>query len=776
MSSVAHVDRVAAVVWAALAFAVFPAAASADTTVLNFESAPPPIDSPITTQYQASNFTYFQSSDGFRPYRETVAAGRAQSGTVVADIGPSHCFQETGGPCEFVVGGTTARFTRTAQSVTVYTGFLQGSAVPDVKLQLTAYRANGDVAATTTSPDVASTDIKTPVTVTSAAPDIEHVRMDIVSTSTSNNIGAELAIDDLTATFPTGTLPDFSVSVPGGPFAALQGKTTDVPVTLNRLNGSAGNVTLSASGLPSGVTASFTPNPVSATQTGATMHLTAASSAPPFDDPVPVTVTGDPGGNASVGSGTRSTSTLLRVGANFVLKKTAATPNPAAVPACGSVDVPFILSRDRTFNQTVTLSVSGVPANVTAEFLPGTTIAPGGGFDAAAAIRLHGDASFISPTFITITATSPGSPDQTLQLFIGRGTTKATVDQATGRPPRYLLQGTFVHVTADGICPGTRYSFGAESFPATVDANGLGFSFTVPHGARTGPVTVIPPTGTGGAATTSNSITIEPFSSTEGFPFDNFTFGHLSFSELIEEYGQGLYIHINPCVIVDCTFNTYIPDPTVLIVWPVLDYMLGRSGGHCFGISRGIQEMLSGSTNLTRFKASGKVIHDLGSSSGPGSGLGDWLDAKHSAQGSAQFIYNWATRDKNLQTQWDRAHGELALGRSPIITLQNGSFLTGQGHAVLAYDEQDVPDGHDILVYDNNSHDGADGTQKIHISSDWHSWSFKTADGGTWSGGQNTLFAVRLSDIPTTPELPGVGSLLDGLTTIFGSAGGAAHT
>jgi hypothetical protein len=208
----------------------------------------------------------------------------------------------------------------------------------------------------------------------------------------------------------------------------------------------------------------------------------------------------------------------------------------------------------------------------------------------------------------------------------------------------------------------------------------------------------------------------------------------------------------------------------------VLDYMLGRSGGHCFGISRGIQEMLSGSTRLTRFNPSGKFIHDLGSNSGPGSSLGDWLDAKHSAQGSAQFIYAWATRDKNLQTQWNRAHDELALGRSPIITLQNGSFLSGQGHAVLAFDERDVPDGHDILVYDNNSHDAADGTQVIHISSDWHSWSFKTAGGGTWTGGQNTLFAVRHDDIPTTPELPGIGSLLDGLTTIFGSAGGAAHT
>jgi hypothetical protein len=753
--------------------------ARADTALLDFESAPPALDSPITTEYQASAFTYFQQSDGFRPYRESVAAGRAQSGTVIGDIGPSHCAQETGGGgagCEFAVGGTTAHFTHTAQSVTVYTGFYTGPVVPDVQLRLTAYRANNSVAGTTTSSDIGSTDIKTPVMVSSAAADIEHVRMDIVSQSTSNNVGAELGIDDVTLSYPAGSLPELAVSVSQGPFAVLQGKSIDVPVALNRLNGSNGNVALFASGLPSGVTASFTPDPVPGTQTAATMHLTASADAPVFDNPQSVTITADPGGNASVAPDPRTASTLLRVGTNFGLQKTSATPNPALVPACGSVDVPFTLARDRSFNDTVTLSLSGVPANVGAQILPGATIAPGGNFNVDGAIRLTGTASFIAPTFITLTASSPGAPAKSLSFFIGRGPPKATVDQQTGTPPSFLQPGSYVHVTADGICPGTQYGFGQNTFAANVDASGQGFSFRVPHGALTGPVKIIPPSGTAGVGQTSNSITIVTFSSVKGFQFNNYPFGSLSFSELAEEYGDGLFIHVNPCIFVDCTINTYIPDPTVLLVWPILNEALKSSGGHCFGISRAIQELLVGWTPLSRFTPGATSIHDLGSTSGPGSNLGDWLDAKHSAQGSAQFLYAWATRDRDLHKQWLRAQDELAQNRPPIITMQNGSFLTGQGHAVIAYDEQEVPDGHDILVYDNNAHDQPDGTQRIHISSDWGSWSFKNPDGSIWSGGPATLFAVRRSDIPATPELPGIGSLLEGLTTIFGSSDGSAQT
>jgi hypothetical protein len=765
--------RLAALALALIALLALPAVSSADTTVLDFETGAVN-DTPISTQYQTTNFTYFQKSDGFRPYWETVAAGRAHSGTTVADIGPDHCFQETGGSCEFVTGGATARFTRTAQSVTVYTGWL-AAVSPNVALKLTAFRANNTQAGTTTSPVLTSQNITTPVTVTSAAADIEHVRMDIVSTNnSSSNVGADLAIDDLTLTYPTNSLPELAVSAPVGPFAVLQGQSTDVPVTLNRLNGSSGNVNLTASGLPSGVTASFSPNPVPGTGTTATMHLSATSIAPPVFNPVNVTVTADPGGNAAVGSGPSTASTLVRVGSDFSLR---APSSNGLVPACGSVDIPFTLSRDQAFSGTVTLSLSGVPANVTAQILPGTTIAPGGNFDVAGTVRLSGGTSFISPATITLHANAPGAPERTLDLVIGRGQTKATVDQTTGRPPRYLLHGTYVHVTADGICPGTQYRMGSSgNQPATVDPDGRGFWFTVPHGAATGTVTIVPPTGTGPLAATSNSITIVPFSSTEGFPFNNYAFGNLSFGELVDEYGDNLFIHVNPCIVVDCTINTYVPDPTVLVVWPALDLLLRRSGGHCFGISRGIQELLNGDTHLTQFNSHGTVIHDLGSSTGPGSSLGDWLDSKHSAQGSAEFLYAWATRDRNLQTQFNRAKTELGLGRSPMVSLQEGSLLSGEGHAVLAYDVQDVPDGHDILVYDNNAHDGADRTQRIHISAGWNSWSFVNADGSTWSGGDGTLFVVRHSDIPVTPTLPGIGSLVEGLTTVFGSGGGAAHT
>jgi hypothetical protein len=64
--------------------------------------------------------------------------------------------------------------------------------------------------------------------------------------------------------------PDFSLAVtPGSVTVPLLGSTANYTVTITRTGGFTGAVTLSVSGLPSGATATFTPNPA----TGATSAL-----------------------------------------------------------------------------------------------------------------------------------------------------------------------------------------------------------------------------------------------------------------------------------------------------------------------------------------------------------------------------------------------------------------------------------------------------------------------------------------------------------------------
>ena len=67
--------------------------------------------------------------------------------------------------------------------------------------------------------------------------------------------------DDLVFAVSTGT-PDFGVSVSPASVSVVQGGSGSTTTTVTSLNGFSSAVSLSASGLPSGVTASFVTNPV----------------------------------------------------------------------------------------------------------------------------------------------------------------------------------------------------------------------------------------------------------------------------------------------------------------------------------------------------------------------------------------------------------------------------------------------------------------------------------------------------------------------------------
>ena len=108
-----------------------PAAAAAPTEVtVNFDTGPA-LDTPITNQYAASAFVSFNIADAPRPYRKTAAPGAARSGTTVANIGADLCELETpDDDCEFPIGWTGGRLTRTASGIRFYAGLFQPSGAP----------------------------------------------------------------------------------------------------------------------------------------------------------------------------------------------------------------------------------------------------------------------------------------------------------------------------------------------------------------------------------------------------------------------------------------------------------------------------------------------------------------------------------------------------------------------------------------------------------------------------------------------------------------------
>ncbi len=124
--------------------------------------------------------------------------------------------------------------------------------------------------------------------------------------------------------------PDYSVSASPGSVSIVQGSSGTSTITVSSVNGFNSAVSLTASGLPSGVTASFSPSSVTPPANGSgtsTLTLTASGTATLGN--ATVTVTG------TSGSTTRTASISLTVtaaGANM-----AAYSSTFKAPACGTV-------------------------------------------------------------------------------------------------------------------------------------------------------------------------------------------------------------------------------------------------------------------------------------------------------------------------------------------------------------------------------------------------------------------------------------------------------
>ena len=359
----------------------------------------------------------------------------------------------------------------------------------------------------------------------------------------------------------------------------------------------------------------------------------------------------------------------------------------------------------------------------------------------------------------------------------------------SGLTPRLMTDGTQMTLTGNGFCPGTQVQVGGTG--AIADANVVDphtITFHMPTLATTGPVTVVPRQGDV-AYLTDNSVQVDSFRNTDGFQFHNFDFDGLSLGELTDAFGaDALFIRVNPCGFLgDCSFNTGILNPLVAIEWPIISKALSSTNGHCFGISRAVQEFLSGHRSLRSFTTAGAAFA-IPSADHPQTAVGHFLDAEHALQASAEFLNAWFDRDKSVSGQLARAKAALAHGDFPIVTLRHGALT---GHALVAYNAVDNPDGtSDIYVYDSNREfrPGEDASADFHRSQVQDSvvhmdpihgkWSYQMVDGTTWTGGGGgTLFVAPDSVIPQHPSLPGISTVTGGLEyLVFGSADGSVTT
>ncbi len=145
--------------------------------------------------------------------------------------------------------------------------------------------------------------------------------------------------------------------------------------------------------------------------------------------------------------------------------------------------------------------------------------------------------------------------------------------------------------------------------------------------------------------------------------------------------------------------------------------------------------------------------------------MSGYLDGQHATQASAEFLNAWLKRKRGVDNQLRVVRETLTKGGLPMISVAEGQ----SGHAVLAYDIVDHPDGRaDILVADSNvpflaseltnatlHADRETRLSVVRISASRNAWELDVGS-KTWRGGDNTIFAFPRGAIPDNPTLPGL--------------------
>jgi uncharacterized membrane protein len=207
---------------------------------------------------------------------------------------------------------------------------------------------------------------------------------------------------------PTPIPQAISVAVSPATLSIQQGQSGTVAVTVGRLNGFAGAVTLALTGAPTGVTASFSPTPVPAASTTSTLTIAVASSVAPGTHTLTVTATGQ-------GVTDQTTTVTLTITVAPPTLALTLSPTSLSVQQGQSGTSTATITRGGSFTGAVELTAEGVPTGVTVTFNPASIAA--GSTTSAITVAVTGTAAAGSAT-ITIRARGTGVTDQTAPLTL----------------------------------------------------------------------------------------------------------------------------------------------------------------------------------------------------------------------------------------------------------------------------------------------------------------------------------------------------------------------
>jgi subtilase family serine protease len=309
--------------------------------------------------------------------------------------------------------------------------------------------------------------------------------------------------------------PSFTLSSSPSSVTVTQGSSGTSTITVTDVGGFSGSVTLAASGLPSGVTATFSTNPTTSTST---LTLTASSTA--TTGTATVTITG------TSGSLSATTTVALTVNSstspNFSVS---ASPTSVTVTQGSSGTSTITVTSTGGFDSATTLSASGLPSGVTATFSTNPVTPPANGSATSTLTLTASSSATVGAATVTITGTSGSTTHSTtiaLTVNASTGTKNFTMSLSPssftvddGRTVSTTLTLTSVNGFSGSVELSVNefpsgVSATASSNPVSVPANGSATATLYWSASRRAPsgTTTIELIGTSGSLTNSTPVTI----------------------------------------------------------------------------------------------------------------------------------------------------------------------------------------------------------------------------------------------------------------------------
>jgi hypothetical protein len=301
-----------------------------------------------------------------------------------------------------------------------------------------------------------------------------------VITVTASGSGVTAATATLSLTVTSASTPSATLAISSAT-ATLQAKDTTATTvaTVARVGGFTGDLTLSQTGAPAGVTVTYAPSPIGAAATTSTISIRSSATAAPGTYPIVISAAG-----TGITAPT-ATYTLIVVAVPTLSVSVAPTSTSIVAGASGSATATIV--RGGGFTDAVAMTATGAPAGMTVTFTP-ASIATGSTTSAIAIAVGSGVTANTYPITINATGTGVSATPVTLNVIVTAVSsgTGVTVSYCAADAPIWLAyqdgNGAWTRVTPN---TGTNtYQFNLASGKAglaTVDTVGTGYDLNVTY-------------------------------------------------------------------------------------------------------------------------------------------------------------------------------------------------------------------------------------------------------------------------------------------------------